>query len=184
MVEKCTLLIREIIEIITFTLLILFIIRFTVQSFRTDGQSMEPIFHTNEYVLVNKMAYLWQQPQRGDVIVFHYPLDIHRDFIKRLIGLPGDIIHVTSTSVSINGQTIQEPYIRIPYNFESNSWKLGPAQFFVMGDNRENSLNSRSWGPLDRSYIIGKVIVAYWPFNDVGLINTYPSVYAAIRPTK
>ncbi len=184
MVEKRTRLVREIIETITFTLLILFVIRFAVQGFRTDGQSMEPNFHTNEYVLVNKVAYLLQQPQRGDVVVFHYPLDIHKDFIKRMIGLPGDLIRVTNTSVSINGQTIQEPYIRVPFNFESNSWKLGPGQFFVMGDNRDNSLDSRSWGPLDRSYIIGKVIVAYWPFNDLGLINTYPSVYTAIRPSK
>ena len=181
MTEKHTRLIREIIETITFTLLILFIMRFAVQSFRTDGQSMEPNFQTDEYVLVNKVAYLIQQPQRGDVIIFHYPLDIHKDFIKRLIGLPGDTIQVTNTDVSINGQRLQEPYIRVPFNFEVKSWKLGPNQFFVMGDNRDNSLDSRSWGPLDRSYIIGKVIVSYWPLNDLGLINTYPSVYTAVR---
>ncbi len=184
MTEKHTRLIREIIETITFTLLILFVIRLAVQSFRTDGQSMEPNFHTDEYVLVNKAVYLFQQPQRGDVVIFHYPLDIHKDFIKRVIGLPGDTIHVTNTSVNIDGQTLREPYIRVPFNFEMKSWKLAPDQFFVMGDNRDNSLDSRSWGPLDRSYIIGKVIVAYWPLNDLGLINTYPSVYTAIRPGK
>ena len=184
MSEKHTRFIREIVETITYTLLILFIIRFAVQSFRTNGQSMEPNFHNNEYVLVNKVAYLFQQPQRGDVVVFHYPFDIHKDFIKRLVGLPGDTIHVTNTNVIINGQTIREPYIRVPFNFEVNAWKLGPDQFFVMGDNRDNSLDSRTWGPLDRSYIIGKVVVAYWPMNYLGLINTYPSVYAEVPPGK
>jgi signal peptidase I len=182
--EKHTRFIREIVETITYTLLILFIIRFAVQSFRTSGQSMEPDFHNNEYVLVNKMAYLFQQPQRGDVVIFHYPFDIHKDFIKRLVGLPGDTIHVTSSNVIINGQTIREPYIRVPFNFEGNTWKLGPDQFFVMGDNRDNSLDSRIWGPLARSYIIGKVVVAYWPMNYLGLINTYPSVYAEVPPGK
>src|SRR5438067_5238174 len=146
--EKQTRRIREIIETITLTLLILFIIRLAIQSFRTDGQSMEPNFHTNEYVLVNKVVYFLSQPQRGDVIVFHYPLDIHKDFIKRIIGLPGDIIHTTNTSVSINNQSIQEPYIRVAFNFDNTAWKLGPNQFFVMGDNRDSSLDSRTWGPL------------------------------------
>lgn len=180
--EKHTRFLREAIETVTFTLLILLIIRFGVQSFRTDGQSMEPNFHTDEYVLVNKVIYLFQQPKRGDVIVFHYPFDIHKDFIKRIVGLPGDTFHTTSNSVSINGQTITEPYVRMPVNFENNTWKLGPNQFFVMGDNRGNSLDSRFWGPLDRSYIIGKVVVAYWPITDLGLIDTYPAVYTEVHP--
>ena len=180
MSEKHTRFLREIIEIVTLTLLILFIIRFAIQSFRTDGQSMEPNFHSNEYVLVNKVTYLLQQPQRGDVVVFHYPFDIHQDFIKRLIGLPGDTIHITGTTVTINGQTIREPYIRVPFNLENKTWKLGANQFFVMGDNRDNSLDSRTWGPLDRSYIIGKVFAAYWPINDLGFIKNYSAVYAAV----
>ena len=184
MSEKRVRLLREIIETVAITLLILFIIRFAVQSFRTDGQSMEPNFHTDEYVLVNKMAYLFQQPQRGDVLVFHYPFDIHKDFIKRLIGLPGDTISVTTSSVTVNGDTIKEPYIRVPFNFDNKTWKLGFNQFFVMGDNRDNSLDSRIWGPLDRSYIVGKVVVAYWPMNYLGLINTYPAVFAAVPPGK
>jgi signal peptidase I len=180
--EKHTKLIREVVETVAFTLLILFLIRFAVQGFQTNGESMEPDFHNGEYVMVNKLAYLFQQPQRGDVIVFRYPLDIHEDFIKRIIGLPGDTITTTNTTVTIDGQLIHEPYISIPFNYDNKTWKLGPNQFFVMGDHRDNSLDSRIWGPLDRSYMIGKVVATYWPLSFLGLINTYPSVYAAIRP--
>ncbi len=179
--EKRTYLIREVIETIALTLVIFLVIRFAAQSFRVDGDSMNPGLHSDEFVLVDKVAYLFQSPQRGDVIVFHYPLDIHRDFIKRIIGLPGDIISVTGTGVIVDGRTLQEPYISDPYNFESDTWKLGPNQFFVMGDNRPDSLDSRTWGPLDRSYIIGKAVVVYWPVTDWELINTFPTVFAAIH---
>jgi signal peptidase I len=179
--EKRTRLVREVIETIACTLLIFLVIRFAVQSFRVDGQSMEPGLHTDELVLVDKAAYLFQQPQRGDVIVFHYPLDIHRDFIKRIIGIPGDMIHTTPDSVTVDGQTLQEPYISDTYNFDTYTWKLEPDQFFVMGDNRDNSLDSRTWGPLERSYIIGKAIAVYWPMSNWEFVNTYPSVFAAIH---
>ncbi|MBA2284148.1 MAG: signal peptidase I [Ktedonobacteraceae bacterium] len=181
--EKHVRLIREAVETIALTLLILLIIRFAVQSFRTEGQSMEPGLHTGDYVLVNKLLYLWQQPQRGDVIVFHYPLDTHVDFIKRIIGVPGDTISTTSTGVSVDGQLIQEPYISTAFNFGNETWKLGPDQFFVMGDNRDNSLDSRSWGALDRRYIVGKAVAVYWPTNKWKFIDTYQAVFAAVRPS-
>ncbi|GAC1567953.1 MAG: signal peptidase I [Ktedonobacteraceae bacterium] len=180
MSEKRTRLIRELIETIALTLLIFLVIRFAAQSFRVDGESMQPGLHTNEYVLVDKVAYLFQAPQRGDVIVFHYPLDTSKDFIKRVIGIPGDTIRTSSDTVTVDGQAINEPYISLPFNFENNTWKLGPDQFFVMGDNRDNSLDSRSWGPLDRSYIIGKAVAVYWPLNDWEWVNTYPTVFAGI----
>lgn len=182
--EKSTHLIRELIETIALTLIIFLVIRFAAQSFRVDGASMQPGLHTDEFVIVDKMSYLFQSPQRGDVIVFHYPRDTSKDFIKRIIGLPGDTIRVTSTSVIVDGQTLHEPYISLPFNFENDTWNLGPGQFFVMGDHRDNSLDSRSWGPLDRSFIIGKAVAVYWPVNDWELINTYSSVFAAIHLNK
>jgi signal peptidase I len=181
--EKRTHLIREVIETIALTLIVFLVIRFAAQSFRVDGDSMNPGLHTDEFVLVDKASYLFQAPQRGDVIVFHYPLDTQRDFIKRVIGLPGDIINVTSTSVIVDGRTLLEPYISDPSNFGNDTWKLGPNQFFVMGDNRPNSLDSRTWGPLNRSYIIGKAVVVYWPVTDWELINSFPTVFAAIHPS-
>ena len=182
--EKSTHLIRELIETIALMLIIFLVIRFAAQSFRVDGASMEPGLHTDEFVLVDKMSYLFQSPQRGDVIVFHYPLDTTKDFIKRIIGLPGDTLRITNTSVIVDGQALHEPYISLPFNFENYTWKLGPDQFFVMGDNRENSLDSRSWGPLNRRYIIGKAVAIYWPVNDWEIINTYSAVFAAIHLNK
>jgi signal peptidase I len=179
--EKHTRFVREIVETIAFTLLIFSVIHFAVQGFRTNGESMEPNFHNNEYVLVNKVAYLLQQPQRGDVIVFRYPLDPGEDFIKRIIGLPGDTIQTTPDSVSVDGVILNEPFISIPSNIANETWKLAPNQFFVMGDNRDNSLDSRFWGPLDKGYIVGKVVLSYWPLNEVSLINTFPAVFAAIH---
>jgi len=183
--EKRTRLVRELIETVAVTLLIFLVIRFAAQSFRVDGASMQPGLHTNEYVLVDKVSYLFQAPQRGDVIVFHYPLDTSKDFIKRIIGIPGDTIVTTSDSVSVDGQILHEPYVSLPFNFASNTWKLGSGQFFVMGDNRNNSLDSRTWGPLDRNYIIGKAVAVYWPLTNWEGINTFPSVFtllAGIHP--
>lgn len=180
--EKRARLIREVVETIALTLLIFIAIRFAVQSFRVDGPSMEPGLHTDEFVLVNQVAYLFSAPQRGDVIVFHYPLDTSKDFIKRIIGLPGDTVQTTSSKVIVDGQVIHEPYISQPFNFVSQAWKLGPNQYFVMGDNRDNSLDSRTWGPLDRSYIVGKAVAIYWPVSNWAWINTYTPVFAAIRP--
>ena len=180
MSEKRTRLVRELIETIALTLLIFLVIRFAAQSFRVDGPSMQPGLHTDEYVLVNKMAYLFHPPQRGDVIVFHYPVNPSQDFIKRIIGIPGDTIQTTSNAVIVNGQTLREPYISTPFNYDSNTWKLGPGEFFVMGDNRDNSLDSRTWGPLARSYIVGKAVAVYWPLSDWEWINTFTAVFASI----
>ena len=181
MSEKRTRLIRELVETVALTLLIFLVIRFAAQSFRVDGQSMESGLHTDEFVLVDKAAYLFQSPQRGDVIVFHYPLDPSKDFIKRVIGLPGDTVQTTSTEVIVDGQILHEPYINDASNPNDNTLKLGPDQFFVMGDNRNNSFDSRSWGPVNKSYIVGKAILAYWPLSDWELINTFPSVFASIH---
>jgi len=179
--EKRTRLIRELVETAALTLLIFLVIRFAAQSFRVDGQSMEPGLHTDEFVLVDKAAYLFQSPQRGDVIVFHYPLDPSKDFIKRVIGLPGDTVQTTSTEVIVDGQILHEPYINDASNPNDNTLKLGPDQFFVMGDNRNNSFDSRSWGPVNKSYIVGKAILVYWPLSDWELINTFPSVFASLH---
>ncbi len=142
---------------------------------------MQPGLHDNEYVLVNKIAYLFHAPERGDVIVFHFPLDTSKDFIKRVIGLPGDTITVDSTSVRVDGVLLNEPYISERANPQGQRWTVPVNSYFVMGDNRPASDDSRDWGYVPRDDIVGKAVIVYWPLGSWELINTYPTVYAQIK---
>jgi len=173
---------REIVETIALTLIIFLVIRFAIQSYRVEGVSMLPGLHDNEYVLVNKIAYLFHAPERGDVIVFHFPLDTSKDFIKRVIGLPGDTIIYDSTMVRVNGVVLKEPYDSQPANPPPpHPWIVPANSYFVMGDNRPASDDSRDWGYVPRSDIVGKAVMVYWPLGNWELINTYPTVYAQIK---
>lgn len=174
-------LVREIIETVALTLIIFLVIRFAIQSYRVSGPSMEPGLNDNEYVIVNKMAYLFHTPERGDVIVFHYPLNTSEDFIKRIIGLPGDTIKVDSTHVWVDGVLLKEPYISSPANPVGQTWKVPSNEYFVLGDNRPVSDDSRDWGFVPKDFIVGKAVVVYWPLKNWELINTFTPVYAAIK---
>ena len=175
-------LVREVIETVVLTLLIFLVIRFVVQSYHVEGPSMQPGLHTDEYVLVNKVSYLFQTPGRGDVIVFHYPKDTTQDFIKRIVGLPGDTVKTDSTHVWVNGVLLNEPYIKEAINLnEPSIWKVPPGDYFVLGDNRRVSDDSRYWGFVPKDYIVGKAILVYWPSSNWQILNTYPAVYVKIK---
>ena len=165
-------LVREVLETIILTVVIYLVVNFATGRFRVEGTSMEPSVHPGQYVLVDKISYRLGQPQRGDVIVFNYPLATDRDFIKRVIGLPGETVSVSGGVVSINGAPLNEPYIAAP-PISGGSWTLGPDQYFVMGDNRNSSSDSRSWGPLEYKYFIGKAVLVYWPPPTWGLVPHY-----------
>ena len=173
-------LVREIIETLALTLVIFVVIHFTIQNYMVDGTSMQPSLINNQYVLVNKLAYLFHAPERGDVIVFHWPVDTNKDLIKRVIGVPGDVIVIDSKTVRINGVLLKEPYIMTPVNPAGNKWVVPPNDYFVMGDNRLVSDDSRDWGFVPKSYIIGKAVFVYWPINNWQFINTYQSIYTKI----
>ena len=145
-----------------------------------DGTSMLPGLKNNQYVLVNKLAYLFHVPERGDVIVFHWPVDTNKDLIKRVIGVPGDVIVIDNKTVRVNGVLLNEPYISAPANPAGNTWVVPPNEYFVMGDNRQVSDDSRDWGFVPKSYIIGKAVFVYWPLNSWHFINTYQPVYGKI----
>jgi signal peptidase I len=145
-----------------------------------DGTSMLPGLKNNQYVLVNKLAYLFHVPERGDVIVFHWPVDTNKDLIKRVIGVPGDVIVIDNKTVRVNGVLLNEPYISAPANPAGNTWVVRPNEYFVMGDNRQVSDDSRDWGFVPKSYIIGKAVFVYWPLNSWHFINTYQPVYGKI----
>ena len=174
-------LIREIIETLVLTILIFIVIHFAVQSYHVDGASMLPNLTTDDFVVVNKTAYLFQQPQRGDVIVFHYPLDPTSDYIKRVIGLPGDTIKTDFTTVWVNGVKLNEPYIKSPGNPSAHQWVVPANDYFVMGDNRPVSDDSRSWGFVPKSFIVGKAVVVYWPLAKWQVINTFSATYTDIK---
>jgi signal peptidase I len=178
--------VREVIETILLTVIIYAVVNFATGRFRVEGESMVPTLHPNEYVLIDKVSYLCVEqvsvclgrPERGDIIVFHYPFGTERDFIKRVIGLPGETVTISGGVVSVNGQALTEPYIAAPTQ-TNNTWTLGPDQFFVMGDNRNNSSDSRSWGPLDKKFLVGRALVVYWPINALQIVPHYDYASAA-----
>lgn len=154
---------------------------FLIQPFIVNGQSMEPNFSDGNYLLVDEISYRFSDPARGDVVIFKYPKDPSVYYIKRIIGLPGERVEVDDSRVKIynkenpNGFYLQESYL--PAGLK-NSWSghvslaLKDNQYFVMGDNRFNSLDSRYWGPLDRQEIIGLVKLRLWPLSEAASFST------------
>lgn len=140
---------------------------------RVDGFSMKPTLQDGEFVLVNRMAYRMGSPERGDIIVFHFPLDPgSQDLIKRVIGLPGDHIKVARGVVSVNDQALTEPYIAAPPLY-SGEWVVPKSDLFVLGDNRNDSSDSHSWGMLPINEVVGKALFIYWPFPEWKMIDHY-----------
>jgi len=177
-------LIRETLQVILLALVIFFAIHFMIQNFRIDGTSMEPNIHNGEYVIVNKTAYWFgHNPQRGDVIIFNAPDQPQNDRVKRVIGLPGETVEVTGDgSVYINGQQLEEPYLPTHHSGTSGTWTVPEDQYFVMGDNRSASLDSRAKGPVPRNRIIGKAWLIIWPLHDWGWAPNRSIVMTAATP--
>jgi signal peptidase I len=153
---------------------------FLIQPFIVNGASMEPTFTDGDYLLIDEVSYRFEQPERGDVVVFRSPQNKSIYYIKRIVGLPGEGVEVNDSTVTINGKVIGESYLP---NGIRNDWsghtsfKLSDSQYFVMGDNRLNSFDSRYWGPLEKKDIIGLVKVRLWPPADAKLFNSvqYPT---------
>ncbi|MGB0387007.1 MAG: signal peptidase I [Ardenticatenaceae bacterium] len=166
--------VREFAETIVLTLLIFLIMRALIQNYRIEGYSMEPNLHEQQYLIVNKVAYYLGEPQRGDIIVFEYPNDPTTDYIKRVIGVPGDTVECRANEILVNGQVIDEPYGPHPWNYICPPQTLAEDEYFVLGDNRSQSSDSHKWGPLERKFIIGKAWISYWPMDSWGPVANYP----------
>jgi signal peptidase I len=145
---------------------------------RVDGASMEPTLISGEYVIVSRLSYRLGTPQRGDIIVFHFPRDPKEEYIKRVIGLPGDEVEVRTGAVSINGQPLDETYLKAKMDY-TGSWRIPAGQLFVLGDNRNNSSDSHDWGTVPMEYVVGKAILVYWPPPAWGLVDHVPLANAA-----
>ena len=139
---------------------------------RVESISMEPNLHEGQFVVVNRLAYRWANPEHGDIIVFHFPNNPKKRYIKRIIGIGGDLVSANSGQVYVNGIPLDEPYLASVPNYEGE-WKVGPEEVFVLGDNRNNSNDSKNWGLLELDAVIGKAIFIYWPLSDLGLIPHY-----------
>jgi len=160
-------LLREVAETVLLTVVIFVVINTLTSRFRIEGPSMNPTLHEGQYLIINKIIYKLHAPERGDIVVFHHPQNSARDLIKRVVGLPGEEIQIREGRVYIDGILLEEPYLAYPGG-RSARYTLGADQFYVLGDNRPNSDDSRSWGALEKSQIVGKVWVSYWPPSDWG----------------
>jgi signal peptidase I len=194
--------VKELFETAIFVLLVFLIVRGVVQNFKIEGQSMEPSLHTRQYILVNKIVYFhfdmnaplrllpgnqdlpskivypFHMPRRGEVVVFEYPRDMSKDYIKRVIGLPGETVEIRDGKVFINGVELDEPYLQDTTDCRitdpcgnGQPFVVPPGSVFVMGDNRPNSSDSREWAELPLDRIIGKAWVSYWPREEWGVIS-------------
>ncbi|HEX9035567.1 MAG TPA: signal peptidase I [Ktedonobacterales bacterium] len=180
-------LLREVTTTLLVTVVLFLGLRYSAQAVPLDGPSMQPGLHSTERVLVNSLAYLFRQPQRGDVIVFHPPDALTQRYIKRVIGVPGDVVRLTLNAVYVNNVELDEPYIApIPPGYSENPEPevigLGSDQYFVMGDNRTNSQDSRIFGPISGREIIGKAEFVVWPLGDIHDIDSFPRSFASIPP--
>jgi len=144
-----------------------------IQGFVIEGACMEPQLYSREKIMVNKLIYLLHAPRRGEVVVFSFPLDTAKDFIKRVVGVPGDVIEVANGYLYRNGQRLAEPYVK-EYIFGAyGPIRVPPGQVCVMGDNRNNSHDSRAWGMLDLAQVKGRAELKFWPPWTVGWIVSY-----------
>lgn len=168
----------ELAIIIAGAFLFAFLIRaFIAQPFFVKGQSMEPNYLDREYLIINEIGYRFSDPKRGDVIVFKYPKDPSTYFIKRIVALPNETISIKNGKIVIynqenkDGLELEEPYLSDVYTSGDIYVVLGEGEYYVLGDNRPRSSDSRQWGALDEKYIIGKTWVKIWPLNRLSIIN-------------
>jgi signal peptidase I len=167
--------VRELVETALLAAIIWLAVNFATARYVVEGSSMEPNLHTGEFLIVNRLSYQFHEPERGDIIVFDYPNNPSDDYVKRIIGLPGDSIRISDGVVYVNDEPLDEPYLthNIP-KFQEGQWQHIPdGEYFVLGDNRRASSDSRSWGMLEEDLIIGKAWITYWPISDWGIIPHY-----------
>src|SRR5947209_38984 len=181
----------ELIQTVALTLLIFLAMRAVIQNFKVEGTSMEPTLRSNEFLIVNKATYtridgtpiervvggnhtqgvpvfLFGEPARGDIVVFRFPAQPDKDFIKRIIGVPGDTVEIRNGRVILNGVPQDERYISREPSYDTPRTIVPPGNYYVLGDNRPNSSDSHVWGFVPADNLIGKAWFAYWPPSDWG----------------
>ncbi len=196
---------RDIAETIIFTVVIFALVRTSAENFRVEGRSMEPTLQDGQFLLINKAGYwriderllhlifpgidqpanvngtiyFFEPPDRGDIIVFQYPRDPSKAYIKRVIGIPGDTVAVHNGRVYLNGSMVHEDYVAASPNYTSAPELVPPGYFYVLGDNRNNSSDSHVWGLVPESLVIGRAWLSWWPPEHLGFL---PDSALAVTP--
>lgn len=168
----------DILETLLLSVVLFFLINAVSARIRIDGSSMEPNLHHGEFVIVSKVNYKLGEPERGDVVVFDFPRNITQEYIKRIIGLPGDQIIIKDGQVYVNGEALVEPYLKMEPQYEGE-WVVEENELFVLGDNRNNSSDSHNWGMVPMENVVGEALLVYWPPGSWGLINGANPVLAS-----
>ena len=160
-------------DLIVSILIAAFIIVFLYQPVRVEGTSMLPMLEDQDRLFINKIAYRVGEIHQGDVVVFEYPRDHSKSYIKRVIALPGDHLRINHGTVYVNGHRLREPYVPSRYADDRSEAEMvmPPHEYFVMGDHRSISSDSREFGPVDRDLIYGKAVFVYWPMEQVGVVH-------------
>jgi signal peptidase I len=165
-------LLREVVEtVIPAVLIAIFITLFLAQATQVYGQSMEPNLHAGQRLIVEKISYRLRSPRRGDIVVLRLPEQRGNFLIKRVVGLPGEMIEIHDQRVFIDGHPISESYLNHPIRYSMSSRRIPEDSVFVLGDNRGFSNDSRSFGPVLLSNVIGRAWIRYWPPDQVGLVH-------------
>jgi len=159
---------RELLETILLAVIVFLVLNAITGRYQVRGPSMTPTLTDGEYMVVGKLSYWFGPPERGDVVVFLPPTNPHEDYVKRIIGLPGETVEIRDGQVWIDGVALEEPYVSSPMQY-SGGWTLRTDEYFVLGDNRANSSDSHTWGGLHRDNIVGKAWLTYWPPSKWGL---------------
>ncbi|MEA2007761.1 MAG: signal peptidase I [Chloroflexota bacterium] len=168
----------DILETLILAIILFFLINAVSARIKVDGSSMEPTLHNGEFILVSKVNYKFGEPHRGDVVVFDFPRNITQEYIKRVIGLPGEHIRIADEKVYVNGQPLTESYVQDAPRYQGD-WDVPEDTLFVLGDNRNNSSDSHNWGMVPIDNVVGKAFFIYWPPPYLGLVNGSVTVAAS-----
>jgi signal peptidase I len=170
----------EMAQVVVFSLMIIIPVRyFLIQPFYVKGASMEPSFYENEYLIIDEFSYRFREPERGEVVVFRYPLDKEQYFIKRIIAMPGEHIEISDGKITLKNSEYPDGFVLnedlyLPSDIFTSGEReidLGDNEYFLLGDHRSASMDSRVFGPVDKSLIIGRVLLRGWPIDRLGLIS-------------